>query len=149
MQVDAGVNAAVVAARRARRDVGGFFNKHNAYVELGKFARNGATRNSAANDKNVGRRSVYCGVVHRRNFDFFAETFESDVVENAQRTFGNRGHAATVNAVPIVKFAREPYATAVLFDVDGRGNLMNLFPNGVNVHLPTSQFSLNSPLDGG
>ena len=125
VQVNAGVDAPVVARGRSASHVVRFFNKQNVEFEARKLSCHGATDNTATDDKHIGFLSRKRIVFERGLFGFFVKAFEPYVVDNAKRAFAYGRFAALVNIRPIVKLSREPYAPAVVFDFDGRGDFID------------------------
>ena len=125
VQVHTGVNTSVVARGRAARHVVCLFNEQYVEFEARKFSCNRATHYAAAYDENVGFLSVERTVFQSRPLWLLAKTFEFYVVQHTQRAFAHRRFAALVNVRPVVEFAREPYAPAIVLDLDGRGDFID------------------------
>ena len=105
VQVDAGMDAAVVAGGSARTDIVRLFDEEHPDVKAGELSCERAPHDAAAHDEHVRRPALERVVAEGGLFRLLVEAFQLYVVEDAERALAHRRDPAAVDGVPALQLA--------------------------------------------
>ena len=105
VQVDAGMDAAVVAGGSARADIVRLFDEEHPDVKTGELSCERAPHDAAAHDEHVRRPALERAVAEGGPFRLLVEAFQLYVVEDAERALAHRRDSAAVDGVPALQLA--------------------------------------------